>query len=166
MRTDGGERMGDTSWREAALALKDASRNSASFLSFLIFSRSEQAAFSCSFPELELDTCISCINFSNLTKASSTLSSAWKKPQQSGSEKELFFFFNNNVNASLAQYGVAIRTKTNQCEVSYRNYFSSSDKQKMLNKKKHVHATDGCLVNHSLLGSCRLMIVYKQEAVC
>lgn len=65
--------------RESALALKEASRNSASFLSFLIFSRSEQAAFRCSFPVFELETCSSCNKFSNLTKTSSTLSRVCKQ---------------------------------------------------------------------------------------
>ena len=67
----------NTCLREEAFALKDASRNSASFLSFLIFSRSEQAAFNCSFPEVELDICNSWSNFSSLIKASSTLSNAY-----------------------------------------------------------------------------------------
>ena len=64
---------------EAAFALKDASRNSASFLSFLILSRSEHAAFKCSFPGFELERCSSCSKSSNLIRASSTLPSAYNQ---------------------------------------------------------------------------------------
>ena len=71
--------------RYSAFARKDASRNSASFFSLLIISRSEHAAFRSSLPELELETCNSWSKFSNLIKASSTLSSDcndWNQFQQ------------------------------------------------------------------------------------
>lgn len=67
-----------TCWMESAFALKEASRNSASFLSLFIFLRSEWAAFTRSFPELELDTSHSWSNASNLWTASSTLSNAYR----------------------------------------------------------------------------------------